>query len=73
MNNKVEIGLIRTGEISMYLNKYAELIETIERHFGIRYSGHDDSKKPREIAEWLYAEGAKVEALMALRKDGGNV
>ena len=61
MKDKVEIGLIRTGEIAMYLRKYAELIETIEKHYNVRYHGHDDSKRPRELGDWLYAEGHAIE------------
>ena len=61
MKDKVEIGLIRTGEIAMYLKKYAELIETVERHYGARYHGHDDSERPRELAKWLHHEGYVIE------------
>ena len=61
MKDKVEIGLIRTGEIAMFLEKYAELIETVEKHYKVRYHGHDDSKTPRELAEWLKSEGYAIE------------
>ena len=61
MDDKVKIGLFRTGEIAMYLEKYAELIETIEKHYGVRYHGHGDSESPRKLSKWLYDEGHKLE------------
>ena len=70
MKDKVEIGLIRTGTIAMYLAKYAELIETLEKH-GIVYHGHDDADDPRRLSEWLYGEGHKIEkALLEAEHEG---
>ena len=59
MYDKLEIGLIKAGEIAMFLGKYADLLENLKKN-GIVYSGHDDFERPRKLSEELYENGEKI-------------